>query len=61
MLGRVLEVAYLRATGVAKDFDGIMRELLWAPLGMVNACFFLPDGDPRARATLSLYSVVDCL
>jgi len=55
VLGRVVEVAYKRLTGKKAPLSAIMKELLWVPLGMSSAEFFLPDGDPRAALLPTLY------
>ena len=51
VLGRVVEVVWERRHGSFLRFSEIMKRLLFAPLGMAEAGFFLPDGDPRAACT----------
>lgn len=58
VVGRVVEVSYAKLTGRELLFSEIMREMLWAPLGMDSAAFYLADGDPRAAKVPQLYSAV---
>lgn len=58
VLGRVIEVVYERKHGVFKRFSAIMDELLFTPLGMTDATFFLADGDPRRHRVPTLYGAV---
>jgi CubicO group peptidase (beta-lactamase class C family) len=53
----VLEVAYERHFGRARRLSEIFAELLFAPLGMAEAAFFLADGDPRAPRVPRLYGL----
>lgn len=55
VLGRVIEVAFKRGSGEDKRFDQILTEMLWKPLGMDEAAFFLSDGDPRVGRVPVLY------
>lgn len=55
VLGRVVEVVYERAEGRFLRFSEITKELLFTPLGMTDATFWLPDGDPRAARIPTLY------
>lgn len=55
VLGRVVEVIYERAEGRFLRFSEIMDELLFTPLGMDDATFWLPDGDPRVGRIPTLY------
>ena len=58
VLGRVIEVVYERKHGVFKRFSAIMEELLFVPLDMTDATFFLADGDPRRDRVPTLYGAV---
>jgi len=57
VLGRVIEVAWAKHTGAAKPLSAIFAEMLFRPLGMRDAAFFLADGDPRAARIPALYGV----
>jgi CubicO group peptidase (beta-lactamase class C family) len=51
----VIEVCNERDTGTFKRLSEIMDELLFTPLGMSDAAFWLPDGDLRASRVPTLY------
>ena len=55
VLGRVLEVVYQGSRGKFCSFSQIMSELLFEPLGMQDAAFFLADDDPRIGRVPTLY------
>ena len=55
VVGRVCEVAFERSTGRKERFSRIVDELLFRPLGMTSAAFYLEDGDPRASRVPELY------
>eukprot|EP00041_Stephanoeca_diplocostata_P020134 m.443388 g.443388 ORF g.443388 m.443388 type:complete len:303 (+) comp21484_c0_seq5:467-1375(+) len=66
VLGRVCEVAYANMMRDAlpsevfagdgyKRFAAIMDEMIFTPLGMTSACFYVEDGDLRARKVPTLY------
>ena len=55
VLGRVLEVVYQASRGRFRGFSQIMTELLFEPLGMQDAAFFLADDDPRIARVPTLY------
>ena len=55
VLGRVIEVAYAAHCGAHRKLSDIFAELLFRPLRLESAAFFLPDGDPRARRLPTLY------
>jgi CubicO group peptidase (beta-lactamase class C family) len=55
VLGRVLEVVYQGSRGKFCSFSQIMSELLFEPLGMQDAAFFLADDDPRIDRVPTLY------
>ncbi|MSP82679.1 MAG: hypothetical protein EXQ94_07055 [Alphaproteobacteria bacterium] len=57
VLGRVIEIVYERHAGKASALSEIFAELLFRPLGMGDAAFFLADGDPRAARVPMLYGV----
>ena len=57
-LGRAIEVAYERHTGTRAALSAIMEEMLWAPLGMDSAAFFLGDGDARTPLVPQLYGAL---
>ena len=56
--GRVCEVAYARLRGHELGFADICDELLFRPLEMSPATFFLDDGDTRAECVPVLYGGV---
>ena len=58
VLGRVIEVLYEKTRGKFKKFSEIMSELLFDPLGMKDAAFFLADGDPRVNRIPTLYGAM---
>jgi CubicO group peptidase (beta-lactamase class C family) len=55
VLGRVIEIVVAQSSGTAKKFSKIMDEMLFAPLGMSTAAFFLKDGDARIAKFPTLY------
>lgn len=55
VLGRVIEVIVASTHGVHKPFSTIMSEMLFEPLGMSTAAFFLSDNDPRIAKFPELY------
>lgn len=55
VVGRVVEVLYERLRGEARRFADVVTELLFEPLGMTSAAFYLSDGDPRAALVPVLY------
>jgi CubicO group peptidase (beta-lactamase class C family) len=57
VLGRVIEVVYEEHGGSKKKLSGIFEELLFRPLGMQDAAFFLDDGDPRVGRIPTLCGV----
>lgn len=57
VLGRVIEVVYERTRGFAKPLSAIFDELLFTPLAMSTAAFFLRDDDPRIRRMPRLYGL----
>jgi CubicO group peptidase (beta-lactamase class C family) len=58
VLGRLIEIVYEKKQGIFKRFSDIMAELLFEPLGMSDATFFLADGDPRRERVPTLYGAV---
>jgi len=58
VLGRVIEVLYGKSRGTFKKFSEIMSELLFDPLEMNDAAFFLADGDPRINRIPTLYGAM---
>ena len=58
VLGRVIEILYEQSRGTSKKFSEIMSELLFYPLGMDEAAFFLADDDPRVSRIPTLYGAV---
>ena len=58
VLGRVCEVASQRLTKTHEKFSDIMARLLFRPLDMHSAAFYLPDGDPRAALIPTLFGGV---
>lgn len=58
VLGRVIEILYEKSRGVSWKFSEIMSELLFEPLGMDDAAFFLADGDTRVNRIPTLYGAV---
>lgn len=58
VVGRVIEVAFAKKTGRTLLFSEIMREMLWGPLGMDSAAFYLNDDDERIAKVPQLYSAV---
>ena len=58
VLGRVIEIIYEKSRGTFKKFSEIMSELLFSPLGMSDAAFFLSDGDPKIDRVPTLYGAV---
>ena len=58
VLGRVIEILYEKSRGTFKKFSEIMSELLFLPLGMNDAAFFLLDSDPRIGRVPTLYGAV---
>jgi CubicO group peptidase (beta-lactamase class C family) len=57
VLARVIEVAYEQLNGQRKCLSAIFDEMLFAPLGMSEASFYLTDGDPRIARMPRLYGV----
>ena len=55
VLGRVIEIVIAQSTGTEKRFSAIMEEMLFKPLGMSTAAFYLQDGDPRIAKFPELY------
>lgn len=55
VLGRVIEILYEKSRGRSRKFSEIMSELLFEPLGMQDATFFLADGDSRISRIPTLY------
>ena len=55
VLGRVCEVAWERLHGSHMRFADIVDTVLFRPLGMETAAFYLPDGDSRASKMPALY------
>jgi CubicO group peptidase (beta-lactamase class C family) len=53
----VIEIAYEQLHGHRKDLSAIFQEMLFAPLGMTEASFYLMDGDARIGRMASLYGV----
>ena len=47
VLSRVMEVLYETSRGKSRRFSEIMSEMLFDPLGMKEAAFFLNDDYPR--------------
>jgi CubicO group peptidase (beta-lactamase class C family) len=57
VLGRVIEVVDGRKRGRNRALSDIFREMLFDPIGMSDAAFFLADGDVRADRIPTLYGV----
>lgn len=57
VLGRVIEVVAERETGRHCRLSEIFQDMLFEPLGMSDATFFLADGDPRSERIPTLYGV----
>ena len=57
-VGALHQVAYERLHGKPARFADIVAELLFKPLGMDSATFYLNDGDPRAGKVPTLYGGV---
>ena len=55
VLGRVCEVASARLTRTQEKFSDIMTRLLFRPLKMNTAAFYLPNGDPRTQNIPTLF------
>ena len=55
VLSRVIEVLYETSRGKSQKFSEIMSELLFDPLEMNDAAFFLGDDDPRIDRIPTLY------
>ena len=57
VLGRVIEVVYQRMHQLETPLSlgQIMKNMLWEPLEMHTAAFFLEDGDPRREKVPQLY------
>ena len=55
VLSRVIEVLYATSRGKTRRFSEIMSEMLFDPLGMKEAAFFLNDDDPRIDRIPTLY------
>jgi CubicO group peptidase (beta-lactamase class C family) len=55
VLGRVIEVIHERHMGRAKRLSAIFEDMLFRPLGMTEAAFFLADFDARAERIPTLY------
>ena len=58
VLGRVCEVVSARLTHTEEKFSDIMTRLLFRPLKMHSAAFYLPNGDPRAPKIPTLFGGV---
>ncbi|MEX2650414.1 MAG: serine hydrolase domain-containing protein [Alphaproteobacteria bacterium] len=57
VLGRVIEVVHAAHTGTPTKLSDIFQALLFDPLGMRDATFFLEDRDPRADRVPPLHGV----
>lgn len=57
VLGRVIEVVAERESGRRRPLSEIFHDMLFKPLGMSDASFFLADGDARADRIPTLYGV----
>ena len=57
VLGRVIEVVYEKHNGSKKKLSGIFEEMLFRPLGMADAAFFIDDGDLRIARIPALWGV----
>lgn len=55
VLGRVIEIAYKNLNGEQKKLSEIFQEMLFDPLMMTDAAFFLDDEDPRIKRMPILY------
>eukprot|EP00039_Didymoeca_costata_P030413 m.29419 g.29419 ORF g.29419 m.29419 type:complete len:472 (+) comp8100_c0_seq2:40-1455(+) len=55
VLGRVVEVCYARSRGKEKRLSEIMDEMIFKPLNMQSAAFYLNDGDERSYKIPQLY------
>lgn len=55
VLGRVIEILFEKSRGKSRKLSEIMSELLFEPLGMQDATFFLADGDSRVVRIPTLY------
>jgi hypothetical protein len=58
VVGRICEVAFERLTNRKERFSQIMKEMLFDPLKMDSAAFYLEDGDPRIETFPQLYGGV---
>lgn len=58
VVGRIAEVAYEKLTGNKERFSTIVSKLLFEPLHMDSACFYLDDGDSRIAKVPQLYGGV---
>jgi CubicO group peptidase (beta-lactamase class C family) len=58
VLGRIIEILYERSRGEFKKFSEIMSELLFEPLDMNDAAFFLADDDRRIDRIPTLYGAL---
>jgi len=57
VLGRVIEIVVEREGRGRRKLSEIFSEMLFDPLGMTDATFFLADNDPRARRIPTLYGI----
>ena len=58
VLGRLIEIVYEKKHGTFKRLSDIMVELLFEPLGMNDATFFISDDDLRRERVPTLYGAV---
>jgi len=58
VLGRIIEILYGKSRGKFKKFSEIMSELLFKPLDMNDAAFFLADNDSRISRVPTLYGAL---
>ena len=57
-MGRIIEILYEKSRGEFKKLSEIMSELLFEPLEMEDAAFFLEDGDHRVKRIPTLYGAL---
>ena len=58
VLGHIIEILYEKSRGEFKKLSEIMSALLFEPLEMEDAAFFLEDGDHRVKRIPTLYGAL---